>query len=176
MSNQKWARIHWTCDRTVMVVSRSPVQCDSAMSRVSDFEHDRRIWTIWAGQQHTYLFSPPFKLVRKWKRESTAVILPHKVRVPLASAMSILVMTWQVYTPSSLGSTLEIIRSGPSKVYLWKRQKKKKKVIACEPGDPMSHFQRIGWKHNYFRIHLFFFTRRIISVCFIKWHLYLIGK
>lgn len=131
MSNQKWTRIHWTCNRTVVVVSRSPVQCDSAMSRVSDFEHDRRIWTIWAGQQHTYLFSPPFKLVRKWKRESTvlpgtAVILPHKVRVPLASAMSILVMTWQVYTPSSLGSTLEIIRSGPSKVYLWKRQKKKK--------------------------------------------------
>lgn len=156
MSNQKWTRIHWTCDRTVVVVSRSPVQCDSAMSRVSDFEHDRRIWTIWAGQQHTYLFSPPFKLVRKWKRESTAVILPHKVRVPLASAMSILVMTWQVYTPSSLGSTLEIIRSGPSKVYLWKRQKKKKK---SSPVNQVTLWviskELVG--NNYFRIHLFFF-------------------
>lgn len=48
------------------------------------------------------------------------MILPHKVRVLLASAMSSLVMIWQVYTPSSPGSTLAIIRSGPSNVYLRK--------------------------------------------------------
>lgn len=44
--------------------------------------------------------------------------LPHKVRVLLASAISNFVMIWQVYTPSSPGSTLETIRPGPSNVYL----------------------------------------------------------
>lgn len=46
--------------------------------------------------------------------------LPHKVRVLLASTISSFVMIWQVYTPSSPGSTLEMIRSGPSNVYLRK--------------------------------------------------------
>lgn len=46
--------------------------------------------------------------------------LPHKVRLLLASAISSFVMIWQVYTPSSPGSTLEMIRSGPSNVYLRK--------------------------------------------------------
>ena len=76
------------------------------------------------------LIQAPYPVFDRLLRSGRAGCLPHKVRVLLASTMSSFVITWQVYTPSSPGSTLEMIRSGPSNMYL------RKNVAGFRFGNP----------------------------------------